>query len=59
MYKLTQNKDQIIRLSDNAIIPLHEGNRDYNEFAAWVKEGNQPQEADPIAEAVVEPVATK
>ena len=30
----------IIRLSDNALIPMVEGNMDYQDVLAWVAEGN-------------------
>lgn len=32
----------ILRLADQAFIPFDEGNRDYQEYLAWVAEGNQP-----------------
>ena len=44
MYKLTENS--ITRLLDNASIPIAEGNRDYQEYLAWVAEGNTPTPAD-------------
>jgi len=44
MYKLTENS--ITRLSDNASIPIAEGNTDYQEYLAWVGEGNTPTPAD-------------
>ena len=44
MYKLTENS--ITRLLDNASIPIAEGNRDYEEYLAWVAEGNTPTPAD-------------
>ncbi|MCP3941385.1 MAG: hypothetical protein GY710_07870 [Desulfobacteraceae bacterium] len=37
MYKI-QSDDIIIRLSDNAAIPKAQGNKDYNQFLADVKE---------------------
>ena len=46
MYKLT-NTDTIVRLSDNASIPMAEGNRDYREYLEWVAAGNTPGAADP------------
>jgi len=48
-YKLTQN-ESILRLSDNAFIPLDERNIDYQEYLEWLAEGNTPLPADPIPE---------
>ena len=51
MYKLFKDpfgkpNDCILRLSDNAWIPIHEENRDYQEYLKWVAEGNTPEPAD-------------
>ena len=51
MYKLKIDKlnnevCMIIRLADNANIPLFEGNQDYQEYLMWVAEGNEPLPAD-------------
>jgi hypothetical protein len=50
MYKLGKN-DQgdvtiIIRISDNAGIPLVEDNTDYQDYLKWLAEGNTPLPAD-------------
>jgi hypothetical protein len=51
MYKLFKFKNEIvsvIRLSDNAYIPMDEANTDYQQYLAWFAESpdNIPQEAE-------------
>ena len=46
MYKMTNDDSHVLRLADNVPIPRDEGNRDYQEYLAWLAEGNNPDPAD-------------
>ena len=50
MYKIWQkNPDYIYcieRLEDHAMIPLNPDNTDYQQYLAWVAQGNTPLPAD-------------
>ena len=46
MYKLIQDSDCILRIEDVACIPPSLGNKDYQEYLAWLAEGNTPEEAE-------------
>ncbi|WYW03049.1 hypothetical protein Villemi_00042 [Pseudomonas phage vB_PpuP-Villemi] len=41
MYKLAENG--VVRLSDSALIPLTEENRDYRFYLEWLAAGNEPE----------------
>lgn len=44
-YKII-NDNVVLRLADNANIPIAVGNADYQSYAAWLAEGNTPLPAD-------------
>lgn len=49
MYKLytTNTGNQfVIRLADNAYIPVNQDNTDYQAFLLWKSQGNEPLPAD-------------
>jgi len=50
MYKLIKNPEgqvkTVLRLSDNAFIPMNEYNTDYQIYLKWLAEGNEPLPAD-------------
>lgn len=51
MYKLLKDKIRgtvrtVIRLEDNACIPMNEANTDYQAYLAWLAEGNEPLPPD-------------
>ena len=51
MYKLLPpdmfgQQRYVQRLSDNAFIPIAPDNADYQQYLAWLAEGNTPEAAD-------------
>ncbi|MBV5342764.1 hypothetical protein JZU68_03815 [bacterium] len=54
MYKLTKENNSVIRKEDGACIPFANGNRDYEEYKAWLTKGNTPDPAQSVEEVAKE-----
>ena len=56
MYKLISrqsmlgNVKTLIRIIDNADIPFDPANTDYQQYLAWLAEGNEPIPADEVTQ---------
>lgn len=50
MYKLHKDLPIVFRLLDGAAIPLDPANTDYQQYLAWIAEGNEPLPADEVTE---------
>ena len=49
-YKLTNDAQQVMRISDSAFIPFDVDNSDYQQYLEWLQAGNQPEPPDPKPE---------
>ena len=47
IHKITGNAlSMVVRLSDNAYIPMDDANMDYQAYLKWLAEGNTPEPAE-------------
>jgi hypothetical protein len=46
MYRLTYLGGSVERLADHTFIPFDPDNTDYQQYLAWLAEGNKPLPAD-------------
>jgi hypothetical protein len=54
-YQLIANYGGVLRIADNATIPPDPANVDWQEYQAWLAEGNTPDPAPPLPEVVPVP----
>ena len=43
---ITKEVNSVLRIADNATIPMNPDNTDYQAFLLWKSEGNEPLPAD-------------
>lgn len=48
MYKIINGTNLIQRIKDNAFIPIDLGNKDYQEYLKYIKDGGTTLPAEPI-----------
>ena len=46
IFKLTQDPNTVLRMTDNAFIPKDPANTDYQAYLKWLAAGNTPLPAD-------------
>ncbi len=47
MYKLHKtNVSAVVRIEDNSFVPFDPANTDYQQYLAWLTEGNEPLPAE-------------
>jgi hypothetical protein len=51
VYQLVTDPNTVLRLADNAFIPFEGANRDYQEYLAWLADGNTPDPLPPLTRA--------
>lgn len=56
MYKIIDDM-RVLRLSDEAVIPVSTDNMDYIGFLSWKEDGGVPQPADPVAPSIPQQVS--
>jgi hypothetical protein len=54
-YTLTEHPNTIVRDEDQGFIPTDPDNVDYQEYLAWLDEGNEPTPYTPPPEAKAKP----